>query len=56
MSARLSSMHIKNQGLQVLKQITNVPADLNAELTQLKLLHLFATPTTRAENAEPIQP
>ena len=32
MSARLSSMQIKNQDLNVLKRITKVPADLNVQL------------------------
>jgi hypothetical protein len=33
-----------------------VPADLNAQLAKLKLLHLFAAPPTWAKNAEPTQP
>ena len=32
MSACLSSMHIKNQDLKVLKRIRKVPADLNVQL------------------------
>ena len=53
---RLGSIHLKNEGLQILQQITKVPADLNAQLAQLKLLHLFAAPPAWAKNAEPTQP
>ena len=53
---RLGSIHLKNEGLQVLQQITKVPADLNAQLAKLKLLHLFAAPPAWAQNAEPTQP
>ena len=53
---RLGSLHIKNPSLQVLKRITKVPADLNAQLAKLKLLHLFATPPAWAENAGTTQP
>jgi hypothetical protein len=52
----LGSIHLKNEGLQILKQITKVPADLNAQLAKLKLLHLFAGPPAWAKNAEPTQP
>jgi len=37
-------------------RIAKVPADLNAQLAQLKLLHLFAAPPAWAKNAEPTQP
>lgn len=53
---RLGAIHIKNRGLQVLKQITKVPADLNAQLAKLKLLHLFAAPPAWAENVDSSQP
>ncbi len=56
---RLGAIHLKNEGLQVLQQITKVPADLNAQLAQLaqlNLLHLFAAPPAWAKNAEPTQP
>jgi hypothetical protein len=53
---RLGSIHLKNEGLQVLKQITKVPADLIAQLAKLKLLHLFAAPPAWAKTAEPTQP
>ena len=53
---RLGTLHLKNEGLQVLQQITKVPTDLNAQLAQLKLLHLFAAPPAWAKNAEPTQP
>ncbi len=53
---RLGAIHLKNEGLQVLQQISKVPADLNAQLAQLKLLHLFAAPPAWAKNAEPTQP
>ena len=53
---RLGTIHLKNQGLQVLKQITKVPADLNAQLAKLKLLHLFATPPAWTQTAEPTPP
>ena len=53
---RLGAIHLKNEGLQVLQQITKVPADLNAQLAKLKLLHLFAAPPAWAKNAEPTQP
>jgi hypothetical protein len=53
---RLGAIHLKNEGLQILKQITKVPADLNAQLAKLKLLHLFAGPPAWAKNAEPTQP
>ena len=36
----LGSMHIKNQGLKVLKRIAKVPTDPNAQIAKLKLLHL----------------
>ena len=54
---RLGSIHLKNEGLQILKQITKVPADLNARLAKLKLklLHLIAAPPAWAKNAEPTQ-
>jgi hypothetical protein len=52
---RLGSIHLKNEGLQVL-QITKVPADLNAQLAKLKLLHLFTAPPAWAKKAEPTQP
>jgi hypothetical protein len=53
---RLGAIHLKNEGLQILQQITKVPADLNAQLAKLKLLHLFAAPPALAKNAEPTQP
>lgn len=45
--------YLKNKGLQVLKQINKVPADLNAKLA--KLLHLFSAPPAWAKNAEQTQ-
>ena len=39
---RLGVVNIKNQGLQALKSITKIPADLNAQLGKLKLIILFA--------------
>ena len=53
---RLGTLHLENQGLQVLKQITKVPAELNAQLAKLQLLHLFATPPAWAQTAEPTPP
>jgi len=53
---RLGTLHLKNKGLQVLKQITKVPAELNAQLAKLQLLHLFATPPAWAQTAEPTPP
>ena len=53
---RLGTIRLKNQGLQILKQITKVPAELNAQLAKLKLLHLFATPPAWAQTAEPTPP
>jgi transposase len=53
---RLGAINLKNEGLQILQQITKVPADLNAQLAKLKLLHLFAAPPAWAKNAEPTQP
>jgi len=55
---RLGAIHLKNEGLQALQQITKVPADLNAQLAKLKLklLHLFATPPAWAKTAEPTHP
>jgi len=53
---RLGAIHLKNEGLQILQQITKVPADLNAQLAKLKLLHLFAAPPAWAKKAEPTQP
>ena len=53
---RLGAIHLKNEGLQVLQQITKVPVDLNAQLAKLKLLHLFAAPPAWAKNTEPTQP
>jgi len=47
---------LKNEGLQVLQQITKVPFDLNAQLAKLKLLHPFAAPPAWAKNAEPTHP
>ena len=37
---RLAVVYIKNQGLQALKSITKIPADLNAQLGKLKLIIL----------------
>jgi hypothetical protein len=60
---RLGSIHLKNEGLQILQQITKVPADLNAQLAQLKLLHLFAarppgpkTPSQHSRSPKKIAP
>ena len=53
---RLGTIHLKTEGLEILQQITKVPADLNAQLAQLNLLHLFAAPPAWAKNAEPTQP
>ena len=53
---RLGSIHLKNEDLQLLQQITKVPVHLNAQLAKLKLLHLFAAPPAWAKNAEPTQP
>jgi len=35
---RLGTIHLKTEGPQILKQITKVPADRNAQLAKLKLL------------------
>jgi hypothetical protein len=39
---RIGVVYIKNQGLQALKSISKIPADLNAQLRKLKLIILFA--------------
>jgi hypothetical protein len=39
---RLGVVYIKNQGLQALKSIIKIPADLNDQLGKLKIIILFA--------------
>lgn len=53
---RLGTIRIQSPGLKILKQITQVPAALNAQLAKLKLLHLFATPPAWSETADSLQP
>jgi hypothetical protein len=53
---RAGTIQIKSPGLQILKKITNVPAALNAQLSKLKLLHLFGAPPAWADTADSIQP